>query len=49
MLGGHNQALNPKNAVIFVLVVFVLLKTFVLLNPTMAQINNVQNQETETL
>jgi hypothetical protein len=44
MLGGHNQALNPKNAVIFVLVVFVLLKTFVLLNPTMAQINNVQTQ-----
>lgn len=49
MLGGQNQALNPKNPIMIVLVIFVLLMTFVLLNPTMAQINNVQKQKTETL
>ena len=41
--------MNPKNPIMIVFVIFALLMTIVLLNPTMAQINNVQKQKTETL
>jgi tetratricopeptide (TPR) repeat protein len=49
LLGGQDQTLNLKNVAIIVLLILVLSMTFSLLNPTMAQSNDVQRQKSETL